>query len=395
MSKHRTWTPESVLAALAARLDSGALLNYQAVVREDEALTGAARRLFGSWDAAITAAGLDPQKIKRPSPIERERWDRSRVLVEIQQRRETGLSLSAHDVQVEHAKLYGAAVHYFGSWKAAVEALGEDYEGIRKNREWSKEQIVDLLRSAYKAGADLSDHTLDALNSPLYGAIQSQFGSLREALQSADIPYDQVRRTREWTESEVRRYAKRAVNEGVSLSALAHLLPGFGKAARRCFGSLSTLANEIAPKSDAADSVVSLLKTEREAAGLSKSELGRRVGSNHTQIRHFETGEATPDLPMALALAQALHVAVDDLFGLQNQENDETPVPKGKMQELTTLDEVLTVSEAARMWSLEDSTIKKRCESGRFAPGEYRKADRNWLMLRSAMERVYGPEKLE
>ena len=395
MSKHRTWTPESVLAALAARRDAGALLNYQAVVREDEALTGAARRLFGSWDAALVAVGLNPQKIKHPSPLEREKWDQARVLSAIQQRRDIGQSLSAHDVQVEHTKLYGAAVHYFGSWKAAVEVLGEDYDEIRKNREWSKEQIVDLLRSAYKAGADLSDNTLATLNGALYGAIQAQFGSLREALQSANIPYDQIRRTREWTESEVRRYAKRAIDEGVSLSALAHLLPGFGKAARRCFGSLSTLANEIAPRSDAADSVVSLLKTAREAAGLSKSELARRVGSNHTQIRHFETGEATPDLPMALALAQALDVAVEDLFVLQTQENDETPVPIGRMQGLTTLEDVITVSEAARQWNLEDSTIKKRCESGRFEPGEYRKADRNWLILRSAMERVYGPIKSE
>lgn len=42
---------DEVIAALRARSARGAALNYAAVVADDEALTGRARRIFGDWNA--------------------------------------------------------------------------------------------------------------------------------------------------------------------------------------------------------------------------------------------------------------------------------------------------------------------------------------------------------
>jgi len=63
-----------------------------------------------------------------------------------------------------------------------------------------------------------------------------------------------------------------------------------------------------------------------------------------------------------------------------------------------TLQDVLTASEAAQIYGLDESTLRRACtgQKGyppRFNEGEYRKAGRVWLITREAMERVYGKTK--
>jgi excisionase family DNA binding protein len=53
------------------------------------------------------------------------------------------------------------------------------------------------------------------------------------------------------------------------------------------------------------------------------------------------------------------------------------------------LNEVLTAAEAAALWGLDDSTVKKACQKGRI---EARKSGRVWLITRTDMEKVYGPQ---
>lgn len=54
------------------------------------------------------------------------------------------------------------------------------------------------------------------------------------------------------------------------------------------------------------------------------------------------------------------------------------------------LSNVLTAAEAARIWHKDPSTIKKRCQEGRWNKGEYRRAGKEWLILRVALVREYG-----
>ena len=56
---------------------------------------------------------------------------------------------------------------------------------------------------------------------------------------------------------------------------------------------------------------------------------------------------------------------------------------------------VITTTEAARLWRLDPSTVKKACQQGRFAREEHRKSGRDWLVTRGGMERLYGPQPEE
>lgn len=55
------------------------------------------------------------------------------------------------------------------------------------------------------------------------------------------------------------------------------------------------------------------------------------------------------------------------------------------------LKHILTTTEAAELWGIDSSTIRKALESGKFEEHEYRKSGpRSWLITYHAMERVYG-----
>ncbi len=83
-------------------------------------------RHFGSWRAAVEAAGFQYQKVvgrKLPGY-----WNRERCIKAIDRLSERH---SSH-VRRQKPALYSAALRIFGSWQAAIEAAGYDYQSIRK-----------------------------------------------------------------------------------------------------------------------------------------------------------------------------------------------------------------------------------------------------------------------
>ena len=59
------------------------------------------------------------------------------------------------------------------------------------------------------------------------------------------------------------------------------------------------------------------------------------------------------------------------------------------------INNVMTVSEAAKKWGITEGAIRKAIKSDKFIPGiDYRKAGRITLICREAMERVYGESKI-
>jgi DNA-binding XRE family transcriptional regulator len=60
------------------------------------------------------------------------------------------------------------------------------------------------------------------------------------------------------------------------------------------------------------DTVIRSLDELREDAGMSKAELARRVGRNPASIRRLFTAEqARPELPLIIAIANALNASVE------------------------------------------------------------------------------------
>jgi hypothetical protein len=170
----RRWTKARVTAAIQDRYIRGKPKHIEGL--GDPYLANAAKRFFGSWQAAVKAAGLAGRiPIKKPL----RRWSKEEVVREIQKWHDSGGRLE--DVSKLDQSLCGAAKTWFGSWRAAVQAAGFQ----TAHRSWTKQSIVAEIRNRVQNGRSLSSH--EPSNRSLVMVAYRHFGSWRAALQAAGV----------------------------------------------------------------------------------------------------------------------------------------------------------------------------------------------------------------
>jgi len=119
------WTRDRVVRTIRDAHTAGKPINYTAFGKGTTPEAG--RRLFGSWDGALLAAGFAPEAVR----INRKPWTRGTVQQEIKRRHLTGEPLNAGRMPVA---LHRAGRVFFGSWDAALASSGLDPAQIRKRR---------------------------------------------------------------------------------------------------------------------------------------------------------------------------------------------------------------------------------------------------------------------
>lgn len=150
------------------------------------------------------------------------KWNTDSIAGEILHRYQANLDLSYSGMTKEALPLLRAATRYFGSWQAAIEYAGLNYDDIRKYRSWTKERIVERIRELHAQNADLSwRHVSLTLDPSLAAAAtkKSHFGSWRSALDAAGLDYDEIRRYHDWSEDEVIRRIRDMYAQGEPLNA--------------------------------------------------------------------------------------------------------------------------------------------------------------------------------
>src|SRR6478735_3519169 len=97
VNRYRKWDKARIVFELRSRHREHEPLNSGAIQREDPGLHAAAVRHFTSYDEALRAAKLDPDRVR-----ERKSWDRSGVLRGLKAIRKTGEHLSDSAVRRTH-----------------------------------------------------------------------------------------------------------------------------------------------------------------------------------------------------------------------------------------------------------------------------------------------------
>jgi DNA-binding XRE family transcriptional regulator len=319
------WTKDLVLEKINERHRAGRPLSYAATVADDETLTGAARRLFGSWGIVLTGAGLDYDQVKKDArALSQETmkpsgfWSAEVVVQEIRRRQENGLPINAHAAQNDDPSLCAAATYYHGSWGKAIEAAGIEYLEHRKTQEWTPEKITERIQFAYERGADLADNTVNVLAPALYGAAHEYFGSWEKAIEAAGLDYAQVSRTVRWSKEKIIEMLQDAVKQGTPLTA-RQFSPSFHDAVIDIFGSWDAARAEAGygerPWLQQDKMVRNHIREYRLKVGLSEQGLGDLVGFSHRSIGLLELSQQIdPRVSYALRLARALGCRVEDLF---------------------------------------------------------------------------------
>jgi hypothetical protein len=122
----RAWSLPYALERVRWMYDLGMPVNYQAIAKGEPGLAAYLRRLLGSWDKALEACGLDPQKVRMA--VSAQVFTKEQVVEALQQHvaEDSRLIHIKHSRQTETRALFTAVFREFTSLEAALVAAGID-----------------------------------------------------------------------------------------------------------------------------------------------------------------------------------------------------------------------------------------------------------------------------
>ncbi|PTY00916.1 hypothetical protein DB346_15015 [Verrucomicrobia bacterium LW23] len=184
--KYRDWSKSRIISTVRELQNQGVDLSFRSMMLSKYApMVYAAIRPnhFGSWKAALAAAGLAPEEIYRYRS-----WDDDLILAEIRRLKDSGADLSSKKMDETSNPLIATARRRFGNWGAAIERAGLDYDAIRRRRRWTKDLILEEITRLKDEGADLRSGEIRQHHPALFAAACKPrfFGSWGKALSAAN-----------------------------------------------------------------------------------------------------------------------------------------------------------------------------------------------------------------
>ena len=232
----RKWNKKKVVEAIKEREREKKGLWYKEAEREDKGLVRATIRHFGTWQAAVEAAGYDYNKIRMTQA-----WSKRRVMSEILHLESRGENLSYGHVSEKHSKLFGAGKNWFGSWKNAVLAAGIDYESHLPHLVWSEERIINAIKKRVSQGKAINSAAVVKDDNKLTQAARQYFGTWTEAVGAAGFDYQNYapKPVRKWNRETVKEAIRKRYKEGMNLNmkAIRKEDSGLMSAGTKSFGS--------------------------------------------------------------------------------------------------------------------------------------------------------------
>ena len=189
------WSKQSIIALIKKARRDDIPLHWSAVTQRRDELGKAAfaslqPRLFGRWDRALQAAGMDAGDVSQYRA-----WDKNTVLFDLKSRAADSEALNSGALQKEDAGLHAAAVRHFGSYEAALKAAKLDPDALRLRKKWTKESVIKAIKSANARGAAMSDSALREQYPALYGASVRLFGSYTAARKAAGVKFERAKKS--------------------------------------------------------------------------------------------------------------------------------------------------------------------------------------------------------
>jgi hypothetical protein len=180
---YKRWNSDEVIKGIRALQAKDEKLNFNHVDQFHPCLLNAGRRLFGTWEYAITAAGLEYGQIRRDRF-----WTCDKIADQIRKLKKAGQPLGPKAAAKNHRYLISAAYAHFGSWRKAIEGAGLDYSKIKYQKEWSREKVVREIKRLKKEKLDLSTTIpVRARHRNLHIAAVRCFGSWAAAVKAAGL----------------------------------------------------------------------------------------------------------------------------------------------------------------------------------------------------------------
>ena len=201
---HR-WTKKTLVRELRSSATGKVFIPENVPAKRYRRLYRAACSFFGSWSAAVQAAGL--KAVRTP----RRNWTKREAFARIRERARQGLGVAEGDVLEQESSLYWAVRRLTGmSWTRAIQHLGFRGRVVL----WDKELLKQELRRWHRTGKT----RLPGISRvALQLAANDWFGSWWKALEAAGVR-PRSRPPVRWTRAEVLKRLRRRCREGKSMS---------------------------------------------------------------------------------------------------------------------------------------------------------------------------------
>src|SRR5690606_656661 len=136
------WTRERIVQLIKQARRKREDLHWSAVTQRGDELGKAAfaslqPRLFGKWERALEAAGLDAEDVARYR-----KWTRSSITRALRERASRKEPMNSGALQAQDPGLHAAAVRHFGNYDAALRAARVNPATVRRRRAWTEEEVL-------------------------------------------------------------------------------------------------------------------------------------------------------------------------------------------------------------------------------------------------------------
>lgn len=187
------WERATILEELKRRRRRKLTLAHRALAEVNRSLLAAAVHHFGSYPAALTAAGIDAKTVRR-----RPLWTKDRIIRAIKAARKAKRDLCWSCVIKRGGPLSRAAFAairpgMFGSWARALQVAGVDADDYRRYRAWDRESVAFDLKQRYADDDAVNSGAVQAEDPGLHAAAVRYFGSFDLALRAARLKPAKVR----------------------------------------------------------------------------------------------------------------------------------------------------------------------------------------------------------
>lgn len=183
--KYRKWSNETIIQEIRDLHARGVDLSFRSMaLSQHNSMVYAAIRpkYFGSWKAALEAAGLESEEIYRYRS-----WEETDILEEIRRLKAEGADLSSKAMDENSNRLIATARRRFGNWGRALETAGINYDEIRRRKRWTRESLVEGILELKRQGIPLITPEVKRANPSLFAAACKKhfFGTWKKALKAA------------------------------------------------------------------------------------------------------------------------------------------------------------------------------------------------------------------
>ena len=237
----RKWTKEEVITEMKKFIDSGEKLNSTNIINKNSSLYHACVNIFGSYKNTIEYLGINYNyisQVKKLTPVD--------IQNELRNLYEKGEDISSQNMQQKYRNLHASCQRVFGSYKIAIESINLNYDDIRKTKTWSKEKILNEIKSLNDKGEDLTSKYVSEKYNDLHHACKWYFNSYEEAVKQAGIDYYNITKRKVWSKEKVKNKLLDLHNEGISLTPM-YLINNHSEVYKSCvnyFGSYYNALNE-------------------------------------------------------------------------------------------------------------------------------------------------------